>query len=154
MRVSPIRPIANVAKVYNLPRQPTELRLRYFTTPTASAGFPSPAGDYVEDELDLNAYLIRNKAASYFFRVHGDSLCDIGIMDGDIGSVDRSLAAQAGRVVVATLDGEIVCKVFEEVNGRPALVSRNARHPYPVLYLDQYQEHTIWGCVTSVSRKL
>lgn len=153
MSVTPLRPIANVAKVYNYPRQPTELRLRYFKTPTASAGFPSPAGDYVEDELDLNAYLIRNKTATYFFRVRGDSLCDIGIMDGDLGSVDRSITATEGRVVVATLDGEIVCKVFELVGDRPALVSRNARHPYPVLYLDQYQEHTIWGCVTSISRK-
>lgn len=154
MKVQPIAPISNVAQVYNPPERPSELRLRYFRTPSAAAGFPSPAGDYVEDELDLNAYLVRNKAATYFFRIKGDSLCDIGIMDGDIGAVDRSIAAQRGRVVVATVDGEIVCKVFELVDGRPALVSRNARQGYPVMFLDQYQEHVIWGCVTSVSRKM
>jgi DNA polymerase V len=153
MPVTPLRSRSNVAGIYSAAKAPSELRLRYFRAPSASAGFPSPAGDYVEEELDLNAYLVRNKTATYFFRIRGDSLCDIGIMDGDIGAVDRSIPAQLGRVVVATVDGEIVCKVFEHVDDRPALVSRNERVKYPVIYLDACQDHTIWGCVTSVSRK-
>lgn len=97
---------------------------------------------------------MRNKPATFFIRFQGDSLTDLGILDGDIGTVDRSLQASPGCVVVAALDGEIVAKVYQLVGDRPALVSRNERIAYPTLYLDAYQDCILWGCVTSVARRL
>lgn len=154
MTVHPFRPLSNVAAVYKRAPVPREVRLPFFRGAPAQAGFPSPAGDYTEDELDLAAYLVRNPVATFFVRVRGDSLTDIGILDGDVVAVDRSITPREGCIVVASLDGEIVCKVYESVAGRLALASRNARVAYPTLFLDKYQEHTLWGVVTSIGRRL
>lgn len=71
-----------------------------------AAGFPSPAADYTEDGLDLNAYLIHHKAASFFFEVSGDSMIGVGMLDGDKVAVDRSIIPQHGHIVVAVLSSE------------------------------------------------
>lgn len=120
----------------------------------AAAGFPSPAGDWLEDELDLNTLLVRNRAATFFIRFAGDSLQDLGIHDGDVGGCDRSLRPSFGKVVIASVDGEIVAKVYESLAGRLALTSRNRDVDYPPIYLDQAQEATVWGVVTSVVRRM
>src|SRR5215216_4379648 len=74
------------------------------------AGFPSPADDYLESEIDLNRYLIERPAACYLMRVSGSSMTGAGIMDGDLVVVDRSVEAAPGHVVVAVLDGEMTIK--------------------------------------------
>src|SRR5215216_5112104 len=71
------------------------------------AGFPSPADDYLEGEIDLNRYLIERQAACYFMRVSGHSMSGAGVMDGDLVAVDRSMEAVPGHVVVAVLYGEM-----------------------------------------------
>lgn len=154
MAVVVLRDVPNVSGVYDMPAYPTVVRRPFVESPGAEAGFPSPAGDYIENELDLNEYLVRNRPATFFIRFKGDSLTDLGILDGDIGTVDRSLPARDGQVVVAALDGGIVAKVYATVEGRPALVSRNERVRYPVLYLDRFDDCVLWGCVTSVARRL
>lgn len=154
MTVVMLRTLSNVSGVYAMPEYPAALRRPFVESPHAEAGFPSPAGDYIESELDLNEYLVRNKPATFFIRFKGDSLTDLGILDGDIGTVDRSLPARDGQIVVAALDGDIVAKVYATVDGRPALLSRNERARYPALYLDRYQDCVLWGCVTSVARRL
>lgn len=75
-----------------------------------SAGFPSPAEDYVETPLDLNEFLIQNKAATFLMRVDGDSMKDAGILDGDLLIVDRAAKPGSGSVVVVAVNGEYTVK--------------------------------------------
>src|SRR5262245_2382255 len=75
-----------------------------------SAGFPSPADDYIEKRLDLNELIIKHPEATFFVKVEGDSMRDAGILSGDILVVDRSLEPSHGKIVVAILNGEFTVK--------------------------------------------
>ena len=77
------------------------------------AGFPSPADDYMDKALNLNEHLIKHPADTFYCCVSGQSLEGIGIFDGDLLIVDRSLTHQHGDVVLAALDGELTCKILE-----------------------------------------
>ncbi|MCJ7602937.1 MAG: LexA family transcriptional regulator, partial [Desulfobulbaceae bacterium] len=70
-----------------------------------SAGFPSPADDYIDRLLDLNDLLIKNPPATFFVKVAGDSMTGAGIYDGCILIVDRSIEATNGRIVIAAVNG-------------------------------------------------
>src|SRR2546422_657629 len=83
-----------------------------------SAGFPSPADDYIEGKLDLNEYLVKHKAATFFWRVTGDSMTGAGIHSGDLLIVDRSIEPTYGSVVIAVLDGELTVKRIEIHDGK------------------------------------
>lgn len=135
---------------------PAPLPIRLLRSPSASAGFPSPAADYVEDVLDLNQLLVTNPPATFYFRCRGCSLVDAGIFDGDILVVDRSVPATGGKIVVAVLDGSLYVKRLRNLRGRIALVSENKAEAekYPALYFDQTQDHQLVGVVTSVVRRL
>ena len=74
------------------------------------AGFPSPADDYVEERVDLNAHLIKHPSATFFLRVKGESMTGAGIFDNDLVIVDRSLDPMSGSVVIAVIDGELTIK--------------------------------------------
>ena len=74
------------------------------------AGFPSPAEDYTEQKLNLHKYVVRHEAATFFVRAHGDSMLNAGIHDGDLLVVDRAIAAEHNRVVIAALEGELTVK--------------------------------------------
>ena len=89
-----------------------------------SAGFPSPAQDYVEQTLDLNELCIKRPAATFFVRVEGDSMIDAGIHPDDILVVDRSVQAEHGDIVIAGIHGELTVK---ELQLRPCvkLIPRN-----------------------------
>jgi DNA polymerase V len=83
-----------------------------------SAGFPSPADDYVENRIDLNEHLVQHREATFFLRVQGDSMTPIGIMDGDLLIVDRSLPVVDGNIVIAVIDGEFTVKqIFRRETG-------------------------------------
>lgn len=112
-----------------------------------SAGFPSPADDYVEGHLDLNQLLVHNKSATFFLRVKGDSMVNAGIHDGDIIVVDRSIEPADRSVVVAVVDGELTVKRLRLRNGIAELHAENPRYA-PICFKDG-QELTIWGVVTS-----
>ena len=75
-----------------------------------SAGFPSPADDHIDQQIDLNTYIVENPAATFFVRVSGDSMEPAGIFDGDILVVDRSLKFKNNRIVVAAVNGELTVK--------------------------------------------
>jgi len=111
------------------------------------AGFPSPADDYVEDQLDLNQLLVQNKSATFFLRVKGDSMINAGINDGDIIVVDRSVEAVDRSVVVAVIDGELTVKRLVFRNGVAELHAENPKYAPILCKLEQ--ELTIWGVVTS-----
>jgi len=111
------------------------------------AGFPSPADDYIEDKLDLNQHLIQNKEATFMLRVQGDSMKDIGIMDGDILIVDKSLNPTDGKIVIAAVDGELTVKRLSAKSTGTWLVPENDHYP-PILVRPE-SDITIWGVVTA-----
>lgn len=115
------------------------------------AGFPSPAGDYVEGEIDLNEWLVRNKLATYFVPVEGDSMAD-GIRSGDLLVVDRSLDARPGDVVVACLEGEMTVRRLVQEGGGRFLAADNAE--YPRLEVGGDAELVVWGVVTYAVRRV
>jgi len=116
------------------------------------AGFPSPADDFVEDTLDLNTFLVRHPAATFFVRVQGDSMVEAGIHSGDILIVDRALEARDRSVVVAVVDGELTVKRLRRMGRRTFLVAENPA--YPALELVPGMDIRVWGVVTHVIHTL
>lgn len=117
-----------------------------------SAGFPSPAEDYIEGRLDLNQYLIKNPAATFFVKVAGSSMIDAGIHDGDILIVDRSLQAVDKKVVIAVVNGELAVRRISTEGGRLALIAEN--RDYKPLQVEEEMGFEVWGVVTSVIHPL
>ncbi len=128
----------------------TELELPLFESVTA--GFPSPAEDYMDTKLDLNKYCIRNPASTYFVRVEGESMRNAGIFDNDILIVDRSLSAKHNDVIVATVDGEFLVKRFCKQGKTCFLAAENIG--YPPIIIDDTTDFGMWGVVTSVIHRL
>lgn len=117
------------------------------------AGFPSPADDYLEGEIDLGRYLIERPAASYVMRVSGPSMSGAGIMDGDLVVVDRSIEAKPGHVVVASCAGEMTIKRLRRLkDGRSMLVAENPDYPSSIICEGNPVE--IWGVVVGCVRKM
>ncbi len=117
-----------------------------------SAGFPSPADDYVESALDLNQLMVKNPAATFMVRVSGDSMIEAGIHNKDILVVDRSTEAAHGHIVIAVLDGELTVKRLYLKNGECQLRPENAS--YAPIRVHAEQDLHIWGVVTGVVRRL
>lgn len=102
---------------------PPQLKLPLYAEPCA-AGFPSPAQDYVEKELDLNELCIRRRASTFFVRASGSSMEELGLYDGDVMVVDRAEEAVHGDVVIAEVDGEFTVKRLQ-LHPRIALLPMN-----------------------------
>ena len=120
---------------------------------SASAGFPSPAENYVEEKLNLNSYLIKNKESSFFVRVSGDSMINVGIFDNDILIVDRSLDPKRQSIVIVSIDGELVIKkLIKDQSKNYYLKSENSN--YPNIKLNSNRDTIIWGVVTYVIHSL
>ena len=117
------------------------------------AGFPSPADDYLDGEIDLGAFLIERPASTFIMQVTGESMRGAGILDGDMVVVDRSVAPRSGLVVVAVLGGEMTLKRFRRLrNGRAALQAENP--DFPEFVIGEEAPAEIWGVVVGVVRKL
>lgn len=116
-----------------------------------SAGFPSPADDYVESALDLNEYLVSNPAATFMVRVSGDSMIEAGIHDGDVLVVDRARDPLPGRIVVAVLDGELTVKRLKRQDGCFVLAPENSA--YEPIRVGEEQDLSVWGVVSGVVRR-
>jgi len=112
-----------------------------------SAGFPSPAEDYIEQRLDLNELLIQNPAATFFVRVNGDSMSGAGINNKDILIVDRSLEPVSGKIVIAIINGEFTVKRLFKNGDSCKLVAENP--DYPPIEISEESACEIWGVVTS-----
>ncbi|MDR2367673.1 MAG: translesion error-prone DNA polymerase V autoproteolytic subunit [Deltaproteobacteria bacterium] len=117
-----------------------------------SAGFPSPADDYVTDFLDLQRLVVKNPAATFFLRVSGDSMGGAGINDGDLLVVDRSKPTSKDSVVIASLDGELTVKRLRKRNGRIFLAPENP--DYAELDITDREDTMVWGVATYVVHKL
>ena len=117
--------------------------------PTANAtGFGAAADDYAERGIDLNEQLIRNKPATYFFRMKGDAMREAGIFDNDVLIVDRSIKMGEGKIIVAILNGEMLVRRFHKNFSSAFLIPENNR--YKAINLAEFSDFTVWGVVTYV----
>ncbi len=123
---------------------PSSQPLPLYATPVR-AGFPSPATDYIECPIDLNALIVRDAAATFFLRVQGDSMRDAGILDGSLVAVEGGRPPQSGDIVVACLDGEFTLKRFHQ--GPQGCELRPANPDYPVIRVTAGDELQIFGVV-------
>ena len=116
------------------------------------AGFPSPAADHTQERVDLNKELIRNKDATYLFRVKGDSMTGAGIYEGDTLVVDRSVTPKHNHIVLALLNNEFTVKRLYRRGGVVKLVAEN--NIYPVRLIKEEDDFVVWGVVTLNLHKL
>ena len=120
-----------------------------FYTATVAAGFPSPADDYYEADLDLRDLLVRHPAATYFVRAKGDSMLGAGIFAGSILVVDRSVKPVHGRIIIAAVNREPTVKRLEVTpQGQYVLHPENAA--YEPIFIRQGMEFEVWGVVTAI----
>lgn len=129
----------------------TNSSLAYFEA-GVPAGFPSPAADYEENELDLNKHLIKNPAATFFVRVTGDSMTGAGIQDGDLLVVDRSLDPKDKNVVIAAVNGELTVKRIRIRRKKVFLEPENVN--YSPQEISEDSDFQVWGVVTNVIHSL
>ncbi len=115
------------------------------TPPQVEAGFPSPAADHTEGNLDLTRLVVRRPAATFFMRVVGGSMIDAGIADGDLVAVDRSIEPRDGDIVVAVVDGGFACKRVKRNGAEWALASDGVG---PFIPIDPDRGVEIWGVVS------
>ena len=114
-----------------------------------SAGFPSPADDYIENNLSLSDLLIKNHLSTFLMKASGDSMTDIGVNHNDILVVDRSLDAKNRDIVIAVLEGNLTVKrLLVKANGSGVLKSENPM--YKNIIIPEVTDLEIWGVVTSV----
>ena len=121
---------------------------------TVSAGFPSPADNYIEEKLNLNKHLIKNKESTFFVRVSGDSMINVGIFDNDILVVDRSLTPTKQSIVIASIEGELVVKKLIKDNKSRDYYLKSENSDYPNIKLSSHSDTMIWGVVTYTIHKL
>ena len=120
---------------------------------TVQAGFPSPADDFADSSLSLDALLVPSPATSFMVRVSGDSMTDAGILAGDILVVNRGLQAVDHDIVVAIVDNEFTCKRLRfDRHGKPWLMAEGKSMRGP-LQLPSAEEWSIWGVVVSSARR-
>jgi len=127
--------------------RPRAMPLPLFSGKVA-AGFPSPADDYVEKNLDLNELLVQKPAATFFVRAQGESMLGAGIHPNDILVVDRSIEPVPGKIVICALNGELTVKRLERDNEQWQLKAENPA--YPDIVIHEELEMVIWGVVTTV----
>ena len=112
------------------------------------AGFPSPADDYLDKKLDLNEHLIKHPASTFFVKVKGDSMVNVGIHSGDILVVDRSSEPKNNKIVVAVINGDFTVKRVSKRGTKLFLVAENPE--YPAIEVSEGAEFEIWGVVLHV----
>ena len=117
------------------------------------AGFPSPATDYIEDDVDLNSHLIKNIPSTFLIRVQGKSMNNVGIHDGDLLVVDRSLNPKNFSTVIVNINEELVVKSFLREKHETFLTS-GSKKSQDKINLTENSEISIWGVVTYVIHAL
>jgi DNA polymerase V len=117
-----------------------------------NAGFPSPAEDYIEKNIDLNDLLISNPPATYFIRVEGDSMTGSGIYSGDVLVVDKSKKPKNDDIVVAVINSEFTVKKLKLYNNQVILEASNPK--YPPIVITEYSDFQIWGVVQYAIHKM
>ena len=117
-----------------------------------SAGFPSPAGDFKQERISLDKELIKNKEATFFARVSGESMINAGLEDGDLIVIDRSLEPTNNKIAVCFIDGEFTVKRLQVKKNKFWLNPENTN--YKAIEVKETHALIIWGIVTNVIKKL
>jgi len=124
-----------------------------FHVSKVGAGFPSPATDYVQDDIDLNSHLIKNIPSTFLIRVQGKSMTSIGIRNGDLLVVDRSLNPKNFSTVVVNVNDELIVKSFIKEKNESFLTS-GSKNLKDKINLTENPDIFIWGVVTYVIHAL
>lgn len=139
------------AHVVAAPDVSTRYACLLFLVPV-SAGYPSPADDYLDGSLDLNQHLIKHPTATFFVRVAGESMREAGIHSGDVLIVDRALTPRDGSVIIAVVNGELTVKRLAKRQGTLMLVPENQQYPpFPITEATAFE---VWGVVTYVIHRV
>lgn len=117
-----------------------------------SAGFPSPALDFIDLSIDLNKHLIKHPSATFFGRVKGDSLKNAGISNGDLLVIDKSLEPVNGKIAVCFIDGEFTAKRIRISKNEILLMPENEN--YQPIRVTEENDFIIWGVVTHVIKNV
>ena len=115
---------------------------------SVSAGFPSPATDYMENKLHLNEHLSKHPAATFIVKAKGPSMTDAGILSGDLLIVDRSITPRSNDIVIASIFGDLTVKKLQKKENSLFLLSANS--DYPSIEVKEEMECFIWGVVTYI----
>ena len=119
--------------------------------PLVPAGFPSPADDFIEMEINLQDYIVKNKEATFCVKVEGTSMTKAGINTGDIMIVDRSLNPKHNDIVLAVIDGEFTVKRLAVNNESIYLMPEN--DSFSPIQINEYMDFQIWGIITHIIHK-
>lgn len=133
------------------PDYESELRIP-FIPDGVSAGFPSPAADFMENNIDLNKELSENPLATFYIKVKGNSMIDAGINDKDVLIVDRSIEPENNKIAVCFIDGEFTVKRIKLEKDCLYLMPENSN--YNPIKVTEENELVIWGIVTYVIKKM
>lgn len=116
-----------------------------------AAGFPSPAGDYLDTRIDIFEYLVQHPTATFYVRVKGNSMINASIHDGDLLVVDRSIEPKNNQIVVAIIDGEFTVKRISKYNNKLYLIPENEK--FKPIEITETMDFQVWGVVTFVIHK-
>ncbi len=141
----------NTSLTFFTPENFNSLGAVYFDT-GISAGFPSPAEDFKQERLSLDNELIKNKEATFFARVSGQSMIDAGLSDNDLLVIDRSLSPAHNKIAVCFLDGEFTVKRLKVEKEVVWLQPENKN--YQPIKITEENDFVIWGIVTNVIKKV
>ncbi|MEI8012645.1 MAG: translesion error-prone DNA polymerase V autoproteolytic subunit [Candidatus Omnitrophota bacterium] len=133
-----------------IPVAPPSLQQIPFFLMPVSAGFPSPADDFIESQLDLNKHLVHHPAATFCVRAKGDSMINVGIFPGSILIVDRSLKPHQDSIVLAVVDGDFTVKRLRREKGVFRLYPENPA--YQAMEITAERDFFVWGVVIHVIR--
>ena len=133
------------------PDYESELRIP-FIPDGVSAGFPSPAADFMENNIDLNKELSENPLATFYIKVKGNSMIDAGINDKDVLIVDRSIEPQDNKIAICFIDGEFTVKRIKLEKDCLYLIPENSN--YTPIKVTEENQLIIWGIVTYVIKKV
>ena len=136
---------------FHKPDYESELRIP-FIPDGVSAGFPSPAADFMENNIDLNKELSENPLATFYIKVKGNSMIDAGINDKDVLIVDRSIEPQDNKIAICFIDGEFTVKRIKLEKDCLYLMPENSN--YSPIKVTEENELIIWGIVTYVIKKM
>jgi DNA polymerase V len=123
-----------------------------FVNQGISAGFPSPADDFLDIKIDLNREFIKNPSSTFYARVRGRSMVGAGLNDGDLLIIDRSLEPKDDKIAVCFVDGEFTVKRIKKEKDTVWLIPENKE--YPPIQVTSDNEFVIWGMVTTVIKKV
>lgn len=112
------------------------------------AGFPSPAADYIEEEIDLNKFLKGNSSSTFIIRVQGDSMIGAHITNNSLLIVDKAVKPKHNAIVVATVNGEYTVKRLCMIQGAVSLVPANPK--YKPIIITEDTQFEVWGVVTNI----